>query len=162
MTSKAWESGANAALDQYGLRKHSSWGNAAGQLAKEILIGKPGEYFRQAQSGQLFTRSGLIAQHLDPRSTLGPKWLHAPMTAVNAVGQFAFPAYEVYKMTQAPPEQRGSAVGATLGSTIGTALTAPLGFVGGLAGHVAGSSLGEAVGRNFNSQAPDPYAFGRY
>jgi hypothetical protein len=146
MTKTAWDAGALAAVAAFGLSKQASLG------LKELLVGQPERYLSEARTGKLFTRKGLLAQSMDPRVKLGPKWLHGPLTGLNAAALYGLPLYSVYQGLAGPAHERGSAVGSTLGSLIGSTLGMPLGIVGATAGNILGSSLGESLGRTFNKK----------
>ena len=140
------DQGVAKALATFGLAKYAG-------LMKDILIGDPSRFWKEMNSGKLFTRHGAIAQGLNPHVP-GRPW----MTALNVGLNYGLPAYGLYQTAQAPASSRGSALGGAVGGLAGGLIGAPLGALGSMAGGTLGSALGEGVGRLFNSNESHPHA----
>jgi phage tail tape-measure protein len=133
--------GIEAALTTFGIDKTAD--------AKSFFLGNPTEYMSQLRNGQLFSRTGMIAKSMDPRTS--------SMPVLSGAMMYGLPAYQLYQAARSHPGQRGSAVGSLVGGLAGGALGGPLGLVGSAVGSTLGSALGESVGRHFNRRDPqDP------
>lgn len=145
MLHQNYQQGMDTALAQFGVKQASS-------LIKTLLVGDPGKYWKQLQSGKLFRRGGMIAKAMDPvmRDPAIHPVLRGLGTAANTAFLYGLPAYGVYEAMQAPSGHRGSSTGVALGSVLGGIIGMPLGLVGNMAGSRLGGALGEALGRNFN------------
>ena len=147
--------GVQEALVTYGLMKQSGIGDAVKPVLagmKNFVVGHPRQYWDEINKGQLFSREGMLAKMLNPHVPGKPK-----TTALNAALTVGLPAYELYRATQEPDSNRGSALGRSVGGLIGGTLGMPAGLIGSMVGGTLGSTLGEGVGRAFNKvpvQAP--------
>ena len=143
MSQQNHQQGVIDALTVFGLAKHAG--------VKDFLIGDPSRFWKEMNSGKLFTRHGAIAQGLNPHVP-GSPW----MTALNVGMNYGLPAYGLYQTAQAPESSRGSALGAAIGGLAGGLVGAPLGLAGNMVGGTLGSALGEGVGRLFNKHDAQP------
>ena len=141
-----YRSGADTALSYFGLIKQASLASDAASIGKKFLIGDPAKYWKQLNSGKLFSRKGMIANTLNPVVPGSPV-----ITALQAALMYGLPAYGLYQASKAPAQSRGSTMGAAIGGLIGGTVGAPLGLVGNIAGGSLGAAAGESLGRVFNT-----------